>query len=532
MGPLTQAELSHETYSYSVRTISSVWAGLLTLALCDVGHGQNVRVIMQPWAPAAQVAVVGAQLGAPGIQAPSLSLSRSQTLPSSLALPLPNPGLLSASGALQPSAQPAAQGASPAAVQQHAAAPAVQAAALAAGPVRTLQAPAALEPVGYHNRNKPVFVQPSAERRARRDVKPTASQNARDARQAAGKQEQGRSLDRFSVLYDGADLRAVRAAAVPVSPSAAVRVERQGRFAVGLQAADVRSRDYLAEAEGKVGTQLLEALHNISGRGIRVSNYKETSRYMFSVADNVVERGVRGVRDVYSGIFVAGNGEIGDTYRERGDQNGDGYSNDMGMNVEHAWPQSYFGRSQPMRSDLHHLMPAFEHANSERSNYPFGEVDDRDAIYRTNGGAKLGKNSVFEPPDAFKGRVARALLYFYMRYYNRSIFPRGTAESFWNSRIEMFLRWNRDFPPTAEEMRRNDLVEKFQGNRNPFIDDPSLADKIGSDALRWMGRGAEARGYEQSGRQAPVVRSGQQGRSDRYDPRNKHNRNRHGKRYS
>lgn len=34
-------------------------------------------------------------------------------------------------------------------------------------------------------------------------------------------------------------------------------------------------------------------------------------------------------------------------------------------------------------------------------------------------------------------------------------------------------------PPDANERRRNDLIEQFQGNRNPFIDDPSLADKIG-----------------------------------------------------
>ena len=40
-------------------------------------------------------------------------------------------------------------------------------------------------------------------------------------------------------------------------------------------------------------------------------------------------------------------------------------------------------------------------------------------------------------------------------------------------------RWNRDDPVSAEERRRNDLIEKLQGNRNRFIDDPELVEHIG-----------------------------------------------------
>lgn len=43
----------------------------------------------------------------------------------------------------------------------------------------------------------------------------------------------------------------------------------------------------------------------------------------------------------------------------------------------------------------------------------------------------------------------------------------------------MFLRmWNNIDPVDENERRRNDIVEKEQGNRNPFIDDPGLADLI------------------------------------------------------
>lgn len=101
------------------------------------------------------------------------------------------------------------------------------------------------------------------------------------------------------------------------------------------------------------------------------------------------------------------------------------------------------------------------------------------ATYSTSAGSKLGKEG-YEPADAAKGNVARAVLYFVVRYYDRSIRQGGMDyNSFWTRNVPMLLQWNRQDPPDASERRRNDLVESFQGNRNPFIDNPGLADKIG-----------------------------------------------------
>ena len=47
----------------------------------------------------------------------------------------------------------------------------------------------------------------------------------------------------------------------------------------------------------------------------------------------------------------------------------------------------------------------------------------------------------------------------------------------------MFLEWNRQDPPDAAERRRNDMVEAFQGNRNPYIDNPELADQVGAEVF-------------------------------------------------
>jgi endonuclease I len=93
-------------------------------------------------------------------------------------------------------------------------------------------------------------------------------------------------------------------------------------------------------------------------------------------------------------------------------------------------------------------------------------------------GSKLGAEG-FEPADAVKGNVARAILYFIVRYYDRSIRNGMDYGDFWTKRVPMFLEWNKFDPPDAAERRRNELVREFQGNRNPFIDAPDLADRIG-----------------------------------------------------
>ncbi|MBI5209327.1 MAG: endonuclease [Elusimicrobia bacterium] len=244
-----------------------------------------------------------------------------------------------------------------------------------------------------------------------------------------------------------------------------------------------------AAVESPAGAQLLASLHELTGRGYREHGYQEASHYLFSTADNVARDGRRGVADAYSGVFVPGTGEEGGDYREAGDQNGDDFVDGQGMNVEHTWPQSFFSKRLPMKSDLHHLLATFIHPNSVRGSLPFGEVRGA-GEYHNNGGAKAGQG-VFEPPDAAKGRVARAVLYFYTRYHDRNITNGGFGPDFWNRKLELILRWNRRFPPDQDEKRRNDLVERFQGNRNPYVDDPALADRIGVDgfqrASRWDG---------------------------------------------
>jgi hypothetical protein len=232
------------------------------------------------------------------------------------------------------------------------------------------------------------------------------------------------------------------------------------------------------------GAALLKAVSLETKANFVFKSYGDAKWAMYASIDNVLFEGARGVFCSYSGTFIPGTSGHGRDYKERGDQNGDAYVDADGMNVEHLWPQSYFGERTPMRADLHHLLPTFVHVNGMRARLPFGEVPDAAAVYRTDAGAKMDTNR-FEPPDAVKGRVARGLLYFFVRYHDEeNILPTDAKEAFWNGALATLLDWNERFPPDSWERERNGRIEAFQGNRNPFVDDHTLAKRVGIESFR------------------------------------------------
>lgn len=235
------------------------------------------------------------------------------------------------------------------------------------------------------------------------------------------------------------------------------------------------SRDlYTNDYNGQSGLDLFNTLHNETGKDYKTSGYKSSKQHLYDVVENHDNR----VFVVYSqeaGYSKSGKGR----FYEIDDSNGDGNYKDF-VNCEHIWPQSKFGKALPMRSDLHHLYPSYSYPNNRRSHYAFAKVDD--PIYQTNAGSKLGYEA-FEPRDVVKGDVARAMLYFIVRYYNRGVFQKTDRYNFFINRVDMFLKWNREDPPDQREALRNERIEKWQGNRNPFIDDHKLADQIGAAAF-------------------------------------------------
>ena len=85
---------------------------------------------------------------------------------------------------------------------------------------------------------------------------------------------------------------------------------------------------------------------------------------------------------------------------------------------------------------------------------------------------------MFEPRNAKKGDIARAILYFYTRYNLRRT-DNFTLENF-NDEEAILIQWHNADPPDAFERQRNSLAFRAQGNRNPFIDRPEFVAAVGN----------------------------------------------------
>ena len=146
-------------------------------------------------------------------------------------------------------------------------------------------------------------------------------------------------------------------------------------------------------------------------------------------------------------------------------------------NREHVWPQSVgWSDTTTAGSDLHHIRPTDPSVNSARGNTPFGKVVSGSEVKTKNGtpsGCYKG-GGYFEPQDAAKGDCARIIFYLLTRYEDadkKSITV--VAQS-----MELLLEWHELDPVDEWEIRRNEETAKIQGNRNPFIDYPDLAEAI------------------------------------------------------
>lgn len=212
-------------------------------------------------------------------------------------------------------------------------------------------------------------------------------------------------------------------------------------------------------------------------------SYGSAKSFMYGKADQTNCQGRKGILTFYSQICTYGNGGDGNSYKEHGDENEDGIVDKL-VNAEHLWPQSFFGKASPMVADLHHIQSTFQTPNGRRSNFPFCET--RSKRYSTSSGSKLSaERNCYEPANQVKGNVARAMFYFVTVYHDKSIRQGGcNYNEFWTNNVEMFLRWNRQDPPDAQEKHRNDLIEQFQGNRNPYVDDYTLADRVGAATFK------------------------------------------------
>ncbi len=145
---------------------------------------------------------------------------------------------------------------------------------------------------------------------------------------------------------------------------------------------------------------------------------------------------------------------------------------ELPYNCEHVVCQSWFDAHEPMRGDIHHLFACESGCNSFRGNYPYFDFPDTEALSREACGRR--EDVGFEPGTG-KGPVARATLYFLLRY------PGLIGDSdheLTPDRLPMIVDWHEEDPVSDYERHRNYVVAALQGNRNPLIDRPEWARRI------------------------------------------------------
>ena len=256
-------------------------------------------------------------------------------------------------------------------------------------------------------------------------------------------------------------------------------------LAVAVAASAEAPANYYTSADGKSGDALRMALHDIISDH-NILSYKELW-YIYEATDTYDDGTVW---DMYSTCSW--------TYEK--DQCGN-YKNVCDCyNREHSVPKSWFNDASPMYTDAFHLYPTDGKVNGERSNHPFGECANG-KTFGSNGLGRLGSSTfsgysgtVFEPDDEYKGDFARTYFYMATRYADRcSGWKSGEGSAVFSSAncgltdyaVALFMKWHREDPVSEKERIRNDAIYGIdnstgykQGNRNPFIDYPCLAEYI------------------------------------------------------
>lgn len=244
---------------------------------------------------------------------------------------------------------------------------------------------------------------------------------------------------------------------------------------------------YYNSASGKSSAELKTAMYQIIHTHTSIS-YGE----IWDAYQKTDLRPDGKIWDIYTDIpngtptysFSFGSNQCG-TYSKEGDC----------YNREHSFPKSWFGGEVfPMYTDLFHIYPTDGYVNNMRSNYPYGEVGT--ASYSSSNGSKLGQNTttgytgtVFEPIDEYKGDLARSYFYMATCYEDKiadwasnadaAVLLAGNAyPAFKEWMINLLLKWSREDPVSQKEIDRNNAIYGIQGNRNPYIDNPSLAEYI------------------------------------------------------
>lgn len=236
----------------------------------------------------------------------------------------------------------------------------------------------------------------------------------------------------------------------------------------GMKSIDLRGQgrfpnSYYSTTQNLEEQALKNALKARTGQGYTQLSYNVARDAMFMTIDNKLLNGQNATTNTLECVYTGYN-KTGYTSRS------DAQTTTPQFNTEHTFPQGFFNQVLPQRSDLHHLFPTTNNSNSQRGSKPFGVVTNGTPV--TLGGGSFYNNTTFEPRNQQKGKTARAMMYFVIRYQDYA--------SHFSTQETVLINWHNTYPPDSIEERRNHDVFTVQNNRNPFIDYPQLAERITS----------------------------------------------------
>lgn len=134
-------------------------------------------------------------------------------------------------------------------------------------------------------------------------------------------------------------------------------------------------------------------------------------------------------------------------------------------NREHIWPNSKGGGS--VEGDIHVIRPTLVADNSTRGNSFYVE-------------GKATGSSGWDPKTAglneiYRGQAARIIFYCVVANKNLKVIDDTDGGANTMGKLSDLLKWNLQYEVHQTELNRNNAAQKIQGNRNPFIDNPSFA---------------------------------------------------------
>ncbi len=230
--------------------------------------------------------------------------------------------------------------------------------------------------------------------------------------------------------------------------------------------------DYYADAIGKSGDELKEALTAIITDGFEAYSYGE-ARYIINIADRDPLYPSDSVYCFYEEMTGNYNWDKGATW-----------------NREHVWAKSHGleegedvdNSTISAASDLHNLKAENPTVNSTKSNYDFAEKEDEPEYYGV-----VEDKFAFAPMVSARGDAARILMYMVLRWGDDNglefidTADYSHTDDTYQGKLSDLIDWNSDDPVDPFEIRRNNVIYQYQNNRNPFVDHPELVDYVFGD---------------------------------------------------